>query len=132
MRFSFDTGKIESRKGVRTQRIYYQRTLWIFHKDFFNFCHTKSKPLKYSEFPPLIQWWDNRISNKYAWKVNVKDIIKYDEDKRLLVNLDIKNPNKKDPLEHIPPKKLITEIIETERSINQIINEIKNLQKSRF
>ena len=39
--------------------------------------YTKTKPLQYEEFAPLIEWWNNREENEHAWKVDFRKI--YDE-----------------------------------------------------
>ncbi len=40
-------------------------------------------------------------------------------------NLDIKNPSAKDDLEHLPPEKLVEDILAKERRIVEIMGEVK-------
>ncbi|HDM78469.1 MAG TPA: SAM-dependent DNA methyltransferase, partial [Deltaproteobacteria bacterium] len=88
--------------------------------------YTKTKPMQYSEFAPVIEWWNRREENEYAWRVKVEDILKYDDAGRLVsANLDIKNPNTLEELEHRPPEELLEDILEKEHRIIEIINEIK-------
>ena len=88
--------------------------------------YTKTKPMQYSEFVPVIEWWSNREENEFAWRVKVEDVLKYDDAGRLIsANLDIKNPNIPEDLGHCPPEDLIEDILEKEHRIIEIINEIK-------
>ncbi len=41
------------------------------------------------------------------------------------VNLDIKNPNRKDDLEHLPPHELAESILGKEKQIAELMDEIK-------
>jgi hypothetical protein len=68
-------------KGSPTNEIwYYEHKLPEGQKSY-----SKTKPIQYEEFKPLIEWWNNRTENELAWKVNSKDLKNFD--------LDIKNPN---------------------------------------
>lgn len=90
--------------------------------------YTKTRPMQFEEFAPLIEWWDAREENEHAWKVRVDDVLKYDENKNLLsVNLDIKNPNRKEDLSHLPPHELAENILVKEKQIAELMNEIKGL-----
>ena len=67
-------------KGRKTKDIwYYEHKLPEGQKSY-----SKTKPIQYNEFQPVIDWWNNREENDFAWKVNVKDLKNW--------NLDIKNP----------------------------------------
>ena len=60
--------------------------------------------------------------------VPVKEVLKYDKKKKLIsVNLDIKNPNSLEALEHRPPGELVTNMLEKERRIIGIMGEINLL-----
>jgi type I restriction enzyme M protein len=90
--------------------------------------YSKTKPMQFEEFTDCIKWFKTkkRVKNNYAWKVSVKDVLKYDEDGNLVsANLDIKNPNSLEALKHLPPEKLIKDILNKENKIILIINEIK-------
>lgn len=89
--------------------------------------YSKTKPLQYEEFAPCIDWWNNRTENDNAWKVQVKDIITYDENGKLLnVNLDQKNPNRKGELEYREPSELIHSILEKEKIAMELMQNIEN------
>ncbi len=47
--------------------------------------YSKTKPIQFEEFKPLMDWWNNRAENDQAWKVNINTLKNWD--------LDIKNPN---------------------------------------
>lgn len=46
--------------------------------------YSKTKPLVFSEFQKLIEWWGNRVENDNAYKINASEITDF--------NLDIKHP----------------------------------------
>jgi len=88
--------------------------------------YTKTKSIQFEEFSPCLEWWKKREENNQAWKVNVEDVLKYDTDGNLIsANLDIKNPNAQDVFEHMPPEKLIEDILEKEQQLTKILTEIK-------
>lgn len=81
--------------------------------------YSKTKPLQYEEFADCIAWWDDRVENERAWKVSVEELLAND------CNLDVKNPNGKKDFEHLPPEQLVEGILEKERRIVEIMEEIK-------
>jgi type I restriction enzyme M protein len=90
--------------------------------------YTKTKPMQFEEFSDCISWFKSRKrdENDFAWNIPVKDVLKYDKDGNLVsCNLDIKNPNSAEALEHRPPEELIADIIEKENQIINLIAEIK-------
>ena len=90
--------------------------------------YTKTRPMQFDEFAPLLEWWNDRTENNHAWRVYVDDILKYDENKNLLsVNLDIKNPSRSEDLGHLPPYELAESILEKEKQIAELIFEFKSL-----
>ncbi|SIR32439.1 type I restriction enzyme M protein [Pontibacter lucknowensis] len=69
-------------KGSPTKEIwYYEHKLPEGQKSY-----SKTKPIQFHEFTPLIDWWHNRVENEIAWKVKVENLKDWD--------LDIKNPTK--------------------------------------
>jgi type I restriction enzyme M protein len=91
----------------------------------YNCCYTKTKPLQYEECTGCLAWWKNREENERAWKVSVDDVLKYDEKGNLAsCNLDIKNPNTAEALEHLPPERLVNDIIAKEKRILELMAEI--------
>ncbi len=81
--------------------------------------YTKTKPVKFEEFLPILKWWNNRVENEQAWKVSADTILESN------FNLDIKNPNSvkvDDPRE---PEEIIAGIIEKEQQIIGLMQEIQ-------
>jgi type I restriction enzyme M protein len=90
--------------------------------------YTKTRPMSFEEFAPLIEWWDKREENERAWKVPAVDLLRYDESGALVsVNLDVKNPSRAADLEHLPPAELAESILAKERQIASLMDEIKRL-----
>ncbi len=88
--------------------------------------YSKTKPMQFEEFADCIAWWRKRKPNGRAWKVRAEDVLKYDADGRLVsANLDLKNPSAAEALEHLPPEQLADEILQKERRIIEIVEEIK-------
>ena len=81
--------------------------------------YTKTQPLQYEEFAPVIAWWNDRKENENAWKVPAEKIVNRG------YNLDIKNPNGKQDLAHLPPEQLTEDILKKELKIVEIMSEIK-------
>ena len=54
---------------------YYEHPLPEDHK------YSKTRPLAFEEFQPLLAWWDNRVENERAWKVPFLDILRGLEEK---------------------------------------------------
>ena len=81
--------------------------------------YTKTQPLQFEEFAPLLEWWQSREENERAWKVSARAISTNN------YNLDIKNPNAAQDLEHLPPELLLEEILEKERRILELLGELR-------
>ena len=109
------------RSGPTSEFWYYEIPLPEGRKNY-----SKTKPMQLEEFAPCIAWWKNRVSNDRAWKVEARDVLKYDESGQLLsVNLDRKNPNGPEDLEHLAPEKLVADILEKEKRIMEILGDIR-------
>lgn len=92
--------------------------------------YTKTRPMTFEEFAPLLEWWDARVENERAWKVKAADLMQYDANGNLLsVNLDVKNPSRAADLEHLPPAELAESIAAKEQQILGLMEEIKSLLK---
>ena len=83
--------------------------------------YTKTQPIQFEEFAPLIAWWGKRKANDRAWKVSAKDILGNG------CNLDRKNPSAKDDITHLPPAELAASILEKEKRIGEIVGRIQKL-----
>jgi len=53
---------------------YYQHPLPPDRAKLKNPCYTKSSPLRFEEFAPLLSWWQSREETDCAWKVRAADI----------------------------------------------------------
>jgi type I restriction enzyme M protein len=90
--------------------------------------YTKTKPIQFEEFADCLKWWKKRKENGRAWKVKADDVIKLDDAGNLIsVNLDLKNPNAAEALEHLPPEQLVESILEKEKRIIEIMDDIKKV-----
>ena len=68
-------------KGEPTKEIwFYEHQLPVGQKSY-----SKTKPIQFDEFNPLIEWWKDRKETDNAWKVKIEDLTNWD--------LDIKNIN---------------------------------------
>ena len=93
------------RSGPTTAIWYYELPLPEGRKQY-----TKTKPIQFEEFAECLRWFKTwpRQENDQAWRVPVADVLHYDENGALLsANLDIKNPNAAETLEHLPPEQLV-------------------------
>jgi type I restriction enzyme M protein len=111
-------------RGGPTKHIwYYEQPLPEGRKNY-----TKTQPMQFEEFADCLKWWNKRKENERAWKVKADDVIKTNGGGQIVsVNLDIKNPNAAEDLEHQPPEKLVEDILTKEQRIIEIMGEIKSL-----
>jgi type I restriction enzyme M protein len=111
------------RSGPTKEIWYYEQPLPEGRKNY-----TKTQPMRFEEFADCLEWWKKREANGRAWKVPVSDVLKLDAGGELLsANLDIKNPNRKQDLENLPPEQLAESILAKEQRIAEILTEIKAL-----
>jgi type I restriction enzyme M protein len=85
--------------------------------------YTKTQPLQYEEFTPLLAWWNAREVNAHAWKLPAAEILAQG------TNLDRKNPVVKDDIAHLPPEQLVASILDKERQIIAIMEQVQTLLK---
>jgi type I restriction enzyme M protein len=104
------------RSGPTKDVWYYEQPLPEGRKNY-----TKTQPIQYEEFADCLKWWNKRKENERAWKVKAADVLAKG------CNLDIKNPNAAEDLEHLPPERLVEDIQLKERRIIEIMAEIKGL-----
>ena len=86
--------------------------------------YTKTKPMRDEEFADCGNWWggrsrNGRVENERAWRVDAESI------KKAGYNLDLHNPHRPDDLEHRSPKDLVAELIETERQLLKLYEELQ-------
>lgn len=101
-------------KGSPTQEIwYYEHRLPEGQKSY-----SKTKSIQFEEFQPLIEWWDKRVENEVAWKVNVEDLKDWD--------LDIKHPiNRVSETELDSSLSILKKISQQEDRIKALITELE-------
>ena len=83
--------------------------------------YTKTAPIQFEEFAPLIAWWAKREENDRAWKVSAADLLAAG------CNLDSKNPRAKEDITHLPPEQIAASILEKEKRIAEIVGTIQKL-----
>ena len=86
--------------------------------------YTKTKPLRFEEFANCEAWWggtsrEGRVENEHAWKVASADVAADG------FNLDLRNPHRADDLYHRPPAELVAELIDAEREILGLLEELQ-------
>ena len=81
--------------------------------------YTKTRPLQWEEFAPVLSWWNKREKNACAWKVPAKEIIANN------YNLDVKNPHRSQAEEIREPEKIVESVIAKETRILELMKEIQ-------
>jgi type I restriction enzyme M protein len=104
------------RSGPTKDVWYYEQPLPEGRKNY-----TKTAPIQFEEFAPLITWGGKRKPNDQAWKVSAKELLANG------CNLDSKNPSAKDNIAHLPPEDLAASILEKEKRIAEIMGKIRKL-----
>jgi type I restriction enzyme M protein len=80
--------------------------------------YSKTKPIRFDELQPIIEWWDNRKTTKVAWKVNVNELSEWD--------LDIKNPSNKEEKIDYNLKDIIKNLEDSFSNSQSLINNLKD------
>ena len=83
--------------------------------------YSKSKPMQYEELAYCEAWFKKKIENQRAWKVPADEILANG------CNLDRRNPNAAEDLQHLPPEQLAADIRAKEERILEIISNIRSL-----
>lgn len=100
-------------KGSKTKDIwYYEHKLPEGQKSY-----SKTKPIQFHEFQPIIEWWNNREESDVAWKVNVGDLKDWD--------LDVKNPHIKEEEKLMSSNELINMLLKENNSIADLLTNLK-------
>ncbi|MCD4819593.1 MAG: type I restriction-modification system subunit M [Candidatus Cloacimonetes bacterium] len=86
--------------------------------------YSKTKPLQSRELEIVKDWWNDRKETEWAWNVKIENIVGEDKNGNVTVNLDIKNPNRKNEFEYKEPKELVASILKRENEILKLMNEI--------
>jgi type I restriction enzyme M protein len=104
------------RSGATKEVWYYEQPLPEGRKNY-----TKTAPIQFEEFAPLIEWWKKREENDRAWRVPAAGLLANG------CNLDRKNPRAKEDITHLPPAQLATDILKKEQRITEIMGNIQEL-----
>jgi len=104
------------RSGPTREVWYYEHPLREGRKNY-----TKTAPIQFDEFAPLVQWWNKRQENERAWRVPAPDLLATG------CNLDRKNPRAKEDITHLPPAQLAADILKKEQRIAEIMANIQKL-----
>lgn len=83
--------------------------------------YTKTAPIQFEEFAPLIAWWTQREESERAWKVPAAELLASG------CNLDRKNPRAKEDIAHLPPDQLAASIAAKEQRIGEIMGRIRQM-----
>ncbi|MGI8748707.1 MAG: HsdM family class I SAM-dependent methyltransferase, partial [Deinococcus sp.] len=102
-------------RGEPTREVwYYEHPLPAGRKNY-----SKTQPVTFDEFAPLLAWWTNREENERAWRVDASVIAASS------YNLDVKNPAAAQDFEHLPPEQLLADILVKERRILTLLEELQ-------
>jgi type I restriction enzyme M protein len=104
------------RSGPTREVWYYEHALAEGRKNY-----TKTVPIQFEEFSPLMAWWEKREENEYAWRVSASDLLADD------CNLDRKNPRAKEDIAHLPPSQIAASILQKEQRIAEIMINVRTL-----
>jgi type I restriction enzyme M protein len=80
--------------------------------------YTKTRPLEFGEFIPMLEWWSRRRATEAAWCVSVDTI------RESGWNLDVRNPNRPSSLADTPPTDLINSAIETNERVTESLRDV--------
>ena len=83
--------------------------------------YSKTAPMQFEEFADCLAWWKKRKEGPQAWKVKASEIAKRG------YNLDLKNPNAKQGVEHVPPAELVARMRAHEAEVQNLLGEIEAL-----
>jgi type I restriction enzyme M protein len=83
--------------------------------------YSKSKPMQFEEFTECISWFKNRCESDRSWKMTAAQLLAKG------CNLDSRNPNAAEDLQHLPPEKLAQDIQTKEEHILEIVSRIRSL-----
>lgn len=106
-------------KGKKTKEVwYYEHRMPEGVK-----AYNKTKPIRFEEFEPIKQWWNNREESDIAWKVPLQTIIDRNYD------LDIKNPVKQEEAHEYSSAELMEMLHTSFEKSNSLLNQLKESLK---
>jgi len=104
------------RSGPTREVWYYEQPLPEGRKNY-----TKTAPIQFEDFAPLVAWWGRREENERTWHVPAAELLAAG------CNLDRKNPRAKEDITHLPPAQLAESILQKEQRIGEIMGNIQKL-----
>ncbi|WP_216327755.1 N-6 DNA methylase [Deinococcus aestuarii] len=112
---SIPTNILFFERGEPTREVwYYEHPLPAGKKNY-----SKTQPVQFEEFAPLLEWWGNREENERAWRVDASVIAASN------YNLDVRNPTSAQDFEHMPPEQLLADIVQKERRILTLLEDLQ-------
>jgi type I restriction enzyme M protein len=101
-------------KGTPTKDIwYYEHRLPEGQKSY-----SKTKSIQFSEFAPMIKWWNKRKKSDVAWKVKVEDL-------KRGFDLDVKNPYREEEDVDLSATELLSRLNVSVETTRELLAELK-------
>lgn len=80
--------------------------------------YSKTKPIQFDEFEPMIAWWHKRKETQVAWRVRVDDL-------KRGFDLDVKNPNSSVEERDHTVGGLLNQLAERQQKIELLVTQLK-------
>jgi type I restriction enzyme M protein len=110
------------RGGPTSEIWYYEHPLPDGYKRY-----TKTKPLRFEEFEPLLAWWSNREAGPHAWRVSAADVCTYDTTGEIVsCDLDVKNPLGGSGLVLDAPDEALAAAISDETGVASLLDRLRS------
>jgi type I restriction enzyme M protein len=110
------------RGGPTTEIWYYEHPLPTDRKRY-----TKTKPLRFDEFEPMLTWWTRREPNLHAWLVSPSDVFTRSDDGQVLTcDLDVKNPRTTSGFDFSAPERDLAEAIADETELMGLLKRLSS------
>lgn len=112
---SVATNLLFFKKGEPTREIWYYELEVPSGKK----SYTKTNPIQYSEFEPILEWWYDRKEGPFSWKVSIEEIEKSNW------SLDLRNPMKSYEFEEADLNEIIRRL---DINLEKLIQEFSELR----
>jgi len=120
--------------GIKTNLLFFTKSqptqhIWYYEHPYPEGVksYNKTKPMRFEEFQPEIDWWGNeadsfeaRAETEQAWKVSIDDI------KARNYNLDIKNPHVGEQISY-DPDELLEKYAKQQQEISGLRDQLKTI-----
>jgi type I restriction enzyme M protein len=101
-------------KGTPSKEIwYYEHRLPEGQKSY-----SKTKGIQFSEFAPMIKWWNKRKKSDVAWKVKVEDL-------KRGFDLDAKNPHREDEEKDLSASEVLSRLNASIQTTHKLLAELQ-------